>query len=100
MPKTLHSANYAVVRRQLTDLRGAAGRSQSEVAAALGRPQSFVSKYETGERRLDFTEVMDLLAVLGAEPHRFVADYLDRTAPNASKPRSVRAPSAPKRKRK
>lgn len=82
--KSLHSANYALMRRLLAELRSTAGRSQSDIAEALGRPQSFVSKYETGERRLDFVEVMELLAVLGADPHGFVENYLTAAAVGAA----------------
>lgn len=42
--------------------------SQESVAAKLGRPQSFVSKYESGERRLDVVELMMLAEVIGFDP--------------------------------
>jgi transcriptional regulator with XRE-family HTH domain len=42
-----------------------AGLRQSDVAARLGRPQSFVSKYESGERRLDLVELWTVCRVLG-----------------------------------
>lgn len=53
----------AVLARLLRDFRNEAGLRQADVAERLGRPQSFVSKYESGERRLD---VLDLLAVCRA----------------------------------
>ena len=49
----------------LRDLRCAAKLKQADVAARLGVPQSFVSKYESGERRLDFVEVARICEVLG-----------------------------------
>jgi transcriptional regulator with XRE-family HTH domain len=49
----------------LRDARLQAGMKQSELSARLGVPQSFVSKYETGERRLDFMEVRSICAALG-----------------------------------
>jgi hypothetical protein len=41
---------------------------------SLGRPQSFVSKYERGERRLDFVEVLDITDALGADMNELVAE--------------------------
>jgi transcriptional regulator with XRE-family HTH domain len=42
--------------------------TQAEVALRLGRPQSFVSKYESGERYLDVVEFVEVCAALGASP--------------------------------
>ncbi|WP_244839656.1 helix-turn-helix domain-containing protein [Mesorhizobium sp. 131-2-5] len=42
--------------------------TQAQVAEKLGRPQSFVAKYEGGERRLDIIEFLDVTAVLEADP--------------------------------
>ena len=39
--------------------------SQTDLAEKLGRRQQFVSKFESGERRLDFIEVLDLAKILG-----------------------------------
>jgi transcriptional regulator with XRE-family HTH domain len=60
----------------LKELRTDKKLSQAQVAGAMGAPQSFVSKYETGERRLDFAEVLALLSVLQADPQVFLARYL------------------------
>lgn len=54
---TLHSEAYAEFQRRLREAREAAGLTQTEVADALGLPQSFVSKSETGERRVDALEL-------------------------------------------
>jgi transcriptional regulator with XRE-family HTH domain len=40
---------------------------QEDVAAQLGRPQSFVSKYESGEQSLDVIEVADICEALGTD---------------------------------
>ena len=50
-----------LLRRIRTD----AGVTQAELAARLGVPQSLVSKYESGERRLDILEVRQVCKVLG-----------------------------------
>lgn len=49
------------------------GMTQTDVARELGRPQSFVSKYERGERRLDMIEFLDIAAVLEIDPCTFIA---------------------------
>lgn len=52
-----------------------AGLTQVNIAERLGKPQSFVSKYERGERRLDFTEFVELASVLEIELDDFVNRY-------------------------
>jgi transcriptional regulator with XRE-family HTH domain len=49
----------------LRDARIAAGLRQADVATQLAEPQSYVSKYESGERRLDIVELWAILDVLG-----------------------------------
>ena len=61
--RVLHSPLYVNLRILLTEARTAAELTQAEVAERMQRPQSFVSKYESGERRLD---VIDFIAVCGA----------------------------------
>jgi transcriptional regulator with XRE-family HTH domain len=51
----------------LTDARKKAAISQGELARRLGRPQSFVSKYERGERRLDVVELKAVADALGID---------------------------------
>ncbi|WP_242401100.1 helix-turn-helix domain-containing protein [Acetobacter okinawensis] len=56
--------------------------TQAELAAALGKPQSFVAKYENGERRIDVIEFVDITAILGVSS----ADLLVRLAHSTEKP--------------
>ena len=49
----------------LRELREAAELRQIDLAKRLGRPQSFVSKYESGEKNLDFLEVREVCEALG-----------------------------------
>ncbi|MNF15991.1 helix-turn-helix protein [compost metagenome] len=46
--------------------------TQAQVAERLGKPQSFVSKYERGERRLDVIEFIEVCRLLGVEPEKLI----------------------------
>lgn len=60
---------YENFRRAVTEARLAGGFTQQEVASRLGKPQSFVSKYESGERRLDVVEFILVCTALDISPH-------------------------------
>lgn len=60
----------------LVALRKAKGLSQAELARSLGKPASFVGKYELGERRLDVVETFVILKALGEEPTGFLKGCL------------------------
>ncbi|MGO9096774.1 MAG: helix-turn-helix domain-containing protein [Bryobacteraceae bacterium] len=64
----------------LIEARKRAGLTQYELAARLKRPQSFVSKFERGERRLDVLEFREVAEALGIDPIRFLR-RLYREAP-------------------
>ncbi len=53
--------------------------TQADLARALGRPQSFVSKFERGERRLDVIEFLDVARALSLDPMRVIADLERRS---------------------
>jgi transcriptional regulator with XRE-family HTH domain len=48
-------------------MRRSSGLTQAQLAALLGHPQSYVSKYESGERRLDIFEVRRLCVVMDVD---------------------------------
>ncbi len=62
-----------VLLELLKAIRSEAGLKQAELAERLGVPQSFVSKYETGERRLDLLEVRKICHATGISLKEFVA---------------------------
>lgn len=74
MPSSLHSHHYQTFRSLLVAAREEAGLTQVNIAERLGKPQSFVSKYERGERRLDFTEFVELADLLEID----IADFVNR----------------------
>lgn len=65
MDKSIHSNDYAVFLQLLRSARELAGLTQEEVAAKLNETQSFVSKCERGERRLDIVETRLWCLALG-----------------------------------
>ena len=77
VPKSAFSRKYRHFRTLLTDARLRAGLTQASLAKKLGRPQSFVSKFENGERRLDLIEFLDVARALRLDPMR-VIDELSR----------------------
>lgn len=56
----------------LVDARQSAGLTQVQLARRLRRPQSFVSKYENGERRLDVVEFLEVARALRVDPASFL----------------------------
>jgi transcriptional regulator with XRE-family HTH domain len=78
--KSLHTLRSQELRRRLRDARLAAGVTQQDLAARLQVPQSFVSKFETGERRLDVVEFTEVCEAIEVNAVTFLADLLDGTA--------------------
>lgn len=72
MTKSLFSPQYERFRRHLVQARKSAGLTQVELAKKLSRPQSFVSKYERGERRLDVVEFLEVARAIGFDPYKFL----------------------------
>jgi transcriptional regulator with XRE-family HTH domain len=68
MRKSVHSTRYRRLLQLIVDARLEAGLTQTEVAARLRRPQSYVAKVEGSERRLDVLEFVDMAAAIGADP--------------------------------
>ena len=63
--KSLHAPRYRAFLDRLRQARQEAGLTQTELARTLQRSQTWVSKCELGERRVDFVELEDLAAALG-----------------------------------
>ena len=72
MAKSIHSAEQKKLQALLRQLRISSGLRQVDLAQRLGVQQSFVSKYESGERRLDWLEVRGVCRVLGVSLQDFV----------------------------
>lgn len=73
MQKTIHTQQQQRLCELLIEARKKANLTQIQVAERLGRPQSFVAKYEGGERRLDVIEFLAVAEVLGIKPGSILA---------------------------
>lgn len=72
MTKTLFTEKHELLCKMLIEAREKRGMTQIDVAKKLGRPQSFVSKYENKERRLDVLEFLEVAVALGVDPCRLL----------------------------
>jgi transcriptional regulator with XRE-family HTH domain len=63
------TSRYELFQKALADARLEKGLTQSEVAVRLRKPQSYVSKYESGERRLDVIEFLEVCEAMSVSPH-------------------------------
>jgi ribosome-binding protein aMBF1 (putative translation factor) len=72
LEKNLYTRRQRILLRLLRETRQDAGLFQQDLAETLDRPQSFVSKYESGERRLDILELRDVCQALGISLREFV----------------------------
>lgn len=75
MQKSIGSRNYAHFLRTLREAREKAGITQQEMAARLGETQSFVSKCERGERRMDIVELREFCKAMGLALEKFVKEF-------------------------
>lgn len=74
MGKSVFSDSYSQFCKLMVEAREKKGLTQADVAAKLRRPQSYVSKYERGERRLDVVEFVEVAKVLGIEPAKIIKE--------------------------
>jgi transcriptional regulator with XRE-family HTH domain len=65
--KSVHSPGHKAFCELMIAARRKAGLTQQEVANRLRKPQSFVAKYEGGERRLDVVEFLAIARAIGAD---------------------------------
>ena len=73
MEKSIHSARYAVLLKVLREARERASLTQEQLARKIGETQTFVSKCERGERRVDVTELRTFCQAFGLNLTKFVA---------------------------
>ena len=66
--KSVHSSPQLAFCALMKETRRKAGLTQQELADRLDRPQSFVAKYEGGERRIDVVEFLGVAKALDTDP--------------------------------
>ena len=72
--KSLRSTEHQKLIALLTSARSKAGMTQQQLAERLGKPQSYVAKYEGGERRVDVVEFLAIAQALDFDPARAVRE--------------------------
>lgn len=78
MPRSVFTDAYAALTEALIEARQVRSLTQDELADLLGRHQSYVSKVERGERRIDLVEFVELAHALGIAPTALFAAVLER----------------------
>lgn len=76
--KSLRSTEHSVFCSVMIEAREAAGLTQQRLADRLGKSQSFVAKYEGGERRIDVIEFLEIVRALKADPLSVLRTLIQR----------------------
>jgi transcriptional regulator with XRE-family HTH domain len=74
--KSIHTTDQVAFCELMVRARKTAGLTQHALARRLKKPQSFVAKYEGGERRLDVVEFIRISRALDADPLKLMAGFL------------------------
>lgn len=77
MPKSLHSKRHLMIAAALAEQRRSKGLSQAQVAKALGRHQPFIANIESGQRRLDLVELLELAKIIDLDVLALIKQVMD-----------------------
>ena len=80
MAQSTHNPDYQLLLAVLKAARKRVGVSQVDLAERLGNTQTFVSKCERGERRIDALELVEFAEALGVPPLGLLGEYLEQRA--------------------
>jgi transcriptional regulator with XRE-family HTH domain len=80
MARSTHHQDYQTLIALLRELRTGQGVHQAVLGNRLGNTQTFISKVERGERRLDLVEFIELCEALDFDPANAFRQYLRRRA--------------------
>jgi transcriptional regulator with XRE-family HTH domain len=94
MEKSLFTDEYSALLGLLRAARRSAGLTQAQLAQRLGQSQSFVSKAEVGERRLDVIQLRTICRALGTTLPAFVARLEEQLSAGAARGRPTRSRGA------
>lgn len=84
MAGAIYSQAQEAIAKAFAQLRREAGFKQAELAAGIGKHQSYISDVERGQRRLDVLEALVIAKVLGFEPTDFYARLVQDVPSDAS----------------
>ncbi|WP_164212637.1 helix-turn-helix domain-containing protein [Stenotrophomonas maltophilia] len=88
MAQSTHNRDYQLLLAVLKAARKRVGVTQIELAERLGNTQTFVSKCERGERRIDAVELVEFAEAMGVAPQELLDEYLtQRGRPTSPKTR-------------
>lgn len=90
MEKSVFTGEYTVLLDLLKECRRDANVTQVELAERLGQSQSFVSKVERGERRLDVIQLRTICRILGTNLPDFISELESRLTSKQKRRRSSR----------
>ena len=76
MSKTIYQDRYARLVHALREIRKQNNVTQIQLAERLGKPQSYIAKVETLERKLDIVEFVDWCKAIGADPTLLIRECL------------------------
>ena len=93
MPSVRRSPLHEKLKHVLVERRLSAKLTQVQLAERLGRPQSFVSKIESGERRLDVIELLEVAAAIGCNAGDILAELKPVDPPATSRRRPPKSTS-------
>ena len=74
----LERQKYEYIRSELKKARLAADLRQSDLAKILRKPQSYISKVESGERRMDIVEFIAYAEGIGFDPTKWLKKVMDK----------------------
>ncbi|SFV38567.1 HTH-type transcriptional regulator / antitoxin HipB [Devosia crocina] len=72
MPSTIRSPRQLLLVQRIIEARKAAGMTQAELAGRLGRHQPFIANIESGQRRVDLVELIELAGLVGLDLHHVI----------------------------
>ncbi len=78
MPAHFRSRRHQRLAELLVQYRREADLKQTDVAAKLGKYQPLITNMESGQRRIDVVELLELAEIIGFDPHELI-DELMRT---------------------
>ena len=83
--KVEKKTNKLILRDFLIEIRRNSDLTQEQLSNKLNKPQSFISKYESGERRLDFLEFIEILQALNLDCIKSFSNLLKKLEKNNGK---------------